>query len=690
MAWDNLKQLIRDNVYENHNEEISGQGLQNVLIAIVDRLTMGGYAFKGYATPLTIITPTDGKVAYFGGEGTYDFGITIAPNELALLLYDGSWSKQTLASGISQELLDKLVALPTNAELQATLSAKANIDGYYETLGAGYAKNLLGNGRGVLGEFSFRPSGGTADIGTGIASLDEIRGNSVVLNQLVKNGDFSEGIGGWTTNSSYSTLSVSNGILTQTLTAIPSANYDTQIRNNLYLYVNGHKYFFSIELLTNSNADLYFQNGTNTLLVSDTIKNKWHKISTIATCNTTYFYDIAFWKEATTGSSVGDTFKYKNYKVIDLTQMFGAGNEPTTTDDPRIKWIESFGYIPYNEGQLLNFKGEGLKTIGVNAFAGTKAKVLGGSQYYILGTSATLKFAETLDGAQTDITPSANLYTPERNGYIFATETSADFQIALYHSGGDIPTTYHPYEEHTLALPITSLKANGVTIFPDGMKSAGTAHDELYGNSLGVITKAIKRIGVVDLGSLDWTYVQRGTNYMGSELPLSQGEDCVCAKYSAPIGENIYNTTQDKVIGMLSQWKSLLIKDSAYTDATAFKAAMQGVMLYYELATPIEYTLDEPIPVNYNVDDWGTEMLLPQGVDENSVPLTTPLIASIVYAPNVVDAIRNLPKNFASIAASGSPSTINNLLTPLKNAGKISSYTITWDSTNNVYNFTIS
>ena len=47
-------------------------------------------------------------------------------------------------------------------------------------------------------------------------------------------------------------------------------------------------------------------------------------------------------------------------------------------------------------------------------------------------------------------------------------------------------------------LNITGLTSNGVQIFPDGMKSAGSVYDEWSGRT------ATKRIGVVDLGTLAW------------------------------------------------------------------------------------------------------------------------------------------------------------------------------------------
>ena len=52
---------------------------------------------------------------------------------------------------------------------------------------------------------------------------------------------------------------------------------------------------------------------------------------------------------------VGDVIRVK-LKVFNLTQLFGAGNEPTSTDDPRIVWIEQYAaaYPEYNAGELVS------------------------------------------------------------------------------------------------------------------------------------------------------------------------------------------------------------------------------------------------------------------------------------------------------------------------------------------------
>ena len=72
-----------------------------------------------------------------------------------------------------------------------------------------------------------------------------------------------------------------------------------------------------------------------------------------------------------------------------------------------------------------------------------------------------------------------------------------------------------------------------------------------------------------------------------------------------------------------------------YTDATAFKTAMSGVYLLYELATPTEETFD-PFINPQIVNDWGTEEFV----------VETPLIPvghDTAYPINILDKVQNAP-----------------------------------------------
>ena len=90
----------------------------------------------------------------------------------------------------------------------------------------------------------------------------------------------------------------------------------------------------------------------------------------------------------------------------------------------------------------------------------------------------------------------------------------------------------------------------------------------------------------------------------------------------------------------------ILINDNAYTNADTFKAAMSGVMLYYELATPEEYILDEAIPTAMRNDPYGTERRLPE---DTAAIVTAPFRADITYSTNIKEAVQSMHQNFINV-----------------------------------------
>ena len=180
------------------------------------------------------------------------------------------------------------------------------------------------------------------------------------------------------------------------------------------------------------------------------------------------------------------------------------------------------------------------------------------------------------------------------------------------------PEEYYPYSEPTLLpfkgqalkttdsndnivdtldINITTFKgtrADGTheVMFPEGLKKAGNVYDEINYKT----GKAIKRVDSVDMGMLNWAKYTSGKGYFGAMLSRKPqtGGALLCVKYTFQNTNGWNASGDDKTIN--STWYNINcavnVKDSAYTTADAFKTAMSGVMLYYELAEPIEYTID--------------------------------------------------------------------------------------------------
>lgn len=263
------------------------------------------------------------------------------------------------------------------------------------------------------------------------------------------------------------------------------------------------------------------------------------------------------------GTTVGCSFMYKNGAsinnvrfyplIIDLTLMFGAGSEPSTVEEFEA-WLATNvglkGYYPYNAGSLIPVKTSAIKTVGFNQWDeewevgnlnsnGVPIEGMGSirSKNYIqsLGNETYKFYCSSVSVSQFvvyfyDANKNMIPYTGEgayQNGYngssgLFTTPSGTAFMrfrgtntygptynndICINISDATRNGTYEAYREDKTSLPITTLKGklNGsgssVTIFPDGMKSAGSVYDEIKVD--GGQLKAIKRLGSRDYESGD-------------------------------------------------------------------------------------------------------------------------------------------------------------------------------------------
>ena len=319
---------------------------------------------------------------------------------------------------------------------------------------------------------------------------------------------------------------------------------------------------------------------------------------------------------------------------IDLTEMYGSGNEPTSTAE--VEALIGAGYIPYNTGTDIANKifPVGLKGIGTardeastNAVKRIGVVDLGTLKYTKSGDTYTLLFPDAKAPAADYL--AANLITPKfenisrsvqyanttpdsicisSSGRLFiissvSYNTAAEFRAAmsgvyLYYELAT-PVTY------TLALlpqlvasdpdgtqrqvPVMDAVSNGVEVFPEGPQTINSVKDEEHDRT------AIKRIEKVDLGTLDWII---NSTYGNFQYTLTDGKnkgEYSCSKYKhtntavASLGEGEMTTN----LGSTGMY--IAVKDSSYSTATEFKTAMSGVYLYYELATPVTYTLDNTL-----------------------------------------------------------------------------------------------
>lgn len=330
--------------------------------------------------------------------------------------------------------------------------------------------------------------------GAKLMSVKNIGGRSIVWNQLVQSK--SNEITGSGVKITFS----NDGIVTLNGTCTTTGNAASvqPVKNQ-----KEHKYL----IVANPLSGVY---GAGQLLFSSQsygLDSTGHgAIITNGSSNEKWYYTLYVYKDVT----------YDNVKlqpqIFDLTQMFGAGNEPSTVEEFEAMFPND--YYPYNAGEIVS--------------AGTEEVAVGDTAYPI----------------------------PEA---------------------------------------IRNLPGYGW--------SAGTARNYVdYENK-----KYVQCVNSVDLGTLNLIQVKgRFTVDVSDSLDklIKKPKDpettinIVCShftavSYAAPWVDHIVSCH------ISEGQKRILFIDSAYTDAETFKQAMQGVMLYYELETPIVTDISTMLPDDF-------------------------------------------------------------------------------------------
>ncbi len=179
------------------------------------------------------------------------------------------------------------------------------------------------------------------------------------------------------------------------------------------------------------------------------------------------------------------------------------------------------------------------------------------------------------------------------------------------------PATYYPYNAGEIVSAGTEEVAVGDTAHkvPEAIKalpgygwSAGTARNYVdYENK-----KYYKCVDSMDLGTVKWqtetspTFGTYFSTFIDSKKFKKNGDftqkrqNILCDRYitvKRAVSEYVDKTILlDGTAAIVTQ---IQVKDTAYTDAAAFKQAMSGVMLYYELVNPIITDISDLIPDDF-------------------------------------------------------------------------------------------
>lgn len=138
------------------------------------------------------------------------------------------------------------------------------------------------------------------------------------LTNLVTNGDFSNGTTGW--GADYGTLSASSNELTFTATSdrVTSARILQLIGT-----IAGHKYYVHGSIMRTNANKFRPMVGADSLTLT-AVANTYVTYGVVVTALNTGSHSVYL-----PDTVAGEVIKFKNLLVIDLTEAFGAGNEPT-------------------------------------------------------------------------------------------------------------------------------------------------------------------------------------------------------------------------------------------------------------------------------------------------------------------------------------------------------------------------
>lgn len=476
--------------------------------------------------------------------------------------------------------------------LRKKVDLKSFADGYYESMRVGTADNLTSKGDATEEVIMSRRAGGDNQIEDGSASIKRIKGYSVVGNQL------------WDTDGKMGKFELSQTQLYNIdingrsirITSKGSGVTSNSLVVGTYTWKNnrvGHKYLIVIPVTDNTfaadnlwriclsdeatSAYVYLRPGLQTKIIEATKPTQGINIAPR--------YNNKALEE-------GQTLSVDYVSIIDLTQMFGSGNEPTTPDDfaKRLGYssIDDVPYIPYNEGEIVSSFAEGIKTTD------TEGKV------------SERKWSETLK-----------------------------------------------------------------KYFPDGLKSAGSAYDEI------TPTKAVKRVKyrrltganteAWDLQSVNEHGIANFVIYFPDFLQKTNaGFICNHGMRQASL---IANTTSEGYYPQTNSACFFRIQASKASDVQGLRAflANNPIDICYELAAPEETTYDE-LNLTEQVAEGGTEEAI---ITEGKT--STPLRADIVYPIDAYNTIKANKTNIGTLSSLNTASKTDLVSAINELAGKVGS-----------------
>lgn len=574
---------------------------------------------------------------------------------------DSATESQGYAQNASDSATEAQEAVDT---IDEAIKNKADIDGAYPKLIAG-----------DLVETETKDDVFTYQVTdhTGKANINSIKGNTLNWNQKLKIINDAN----WLANNIPAITWGDNEV---TFTGVTSTWQGVTARAYSDIIVN-HKYLLSVEAKVIASGTS-FRLGSNLfgnvfIGDSDTVN------STLYTTKASIFTAPATESRQANFSNRTGTADYalRNIMLIDLTQMFGAGNEPTSVAE--FTKLYPLPYYQYNAGEPLSFNGTEIKTIGFNQWdeewedgdinittgqnqadssywrSTNYIPVLPNKQYYVYVVDSTAYtsirvrlygsdkqyIGSTINGNY--VVPNVVFTVPNDVYFIrFAPSksiypTGSQFCINISSSKNG---TYEPYKEETLSLPIAQY-------FPNGMRSANNAYDELTNSKA---TTRVKQITFDGSSDENWNFV---LNTHRAYIEVSDIDTSTPDANVGNIMSNLYvagnygtGGVEDKIttrygIAQINIFDSTNITSDSTTATWRAYLQEHPLIVNYGLATPTEEDVD--LDLSYSTYEGGTEQLLPVNT---GVPVTSPISMNVEF-----DFGENLNARFTKVLSMIAP-----------------------------------